>query len=357
MHSTSYIVSHDRKYGEHSYLGNCKAIYVSQSHEMLSLARQIEADDRAQNKSNMRLCVPMQYVTTRLWYQTVKGVGAPNPTISFSVLAKAQLVAARKTDRFLGEKLQKLQEEATNLSQDEINGRLAGLRSIKTKAEDITVDEWAYNDESFATFLENENHKKNRTAALLEETRMERDNEIQLRRKAEESENSLKIKNADLEKCLQKQEAQHQEERSRILTEVKDTRKEIARLRYEQAYSKWEDRLEKDKTEELKEFKTRLYINIGLIMLSLCSLIAGIVVVFSRYAAAGWVIISCGILGNIGGLAGLCFAPANRKEIHRTFSAVFKPKKTINKHMEMWQQKWIQDNPVPEEEKVMNTTE
>lgn len=344
------IINHERKFGEHSYLGNCKAIYVSQSHEMLSLARHIEIDDKAQNKSNMRLCVPMQYVTARLWYQTVKGVGVPNPTVSFSILAKAQLVAARKTDRFLGEKLQKLKEEANNLSQDEINGRLAGLRSIKTKAEDITLDEWAHNDESYATFLENENYKKNQTIALLEETKQQRDNEMRLRRQAEDSQNSLQLQKANLEKLMQEQDVQHQKERNRILSEVENTRKEIARLRYEQAYSKWEERLDKDKTTERKRFKTRLYINIGLVALFLCSLIAGIVVLFLRDATAGWALIGCSILGNIGSLAGLCFAPANRKEIHWTLSAVFKPKTTLNNHMEKWKLKWIQDNPAPVED-------
>lgn len=351
------IVNHERKSGEHSYLGNCKAIYVSQSHEMLSLARKIEIDDKAQDKSNMRLCVPMQYVTARLWYQTVKGVGLSNPAISFSILAKAQLVAARKTDRFLGEKLQKLQEEAYNLSQEEINGRLAGLRSIKTKAEDITLEEWAHNDESYAAFLENENYKKNQTFALLEETKQQRDNEILLRKQAEESRGSLQLQKANLEKLMQEKDVLHQEERNRILMEVEDTRKEIARLRYEQAYSKWEDKLDTEKSKEMKRFKTRLYLNVGLIILFLCCLVAGIFVLLSKQRITGWIMIGCSVLGNVGSLVALYFAPANRKEIHWTFTAILRPKETLRNHMQEWEEKWIHDNPVPMEENVVKKIE
>ncbi len=222
------IISHERRHGSHAYLGNCKSIYASHSKEMLTIARNIDSCNNEKSEINIPLCVPLQYITVRLWFHTIKGLVPNNPPISFSVLARAQFVAARRTGEYLGDRLRRLQEQTSELSQEQINAQLADLRSIKTRPEDITIEDWTYNDSTFNDFIEQERFRRNQTIELLEKTQEEK---MSL-------EEALQKKNRDLQ-VETKTKEKYISEAENARSEVKTAKREIAELKYGKDFDAW----------------------------------------------------------------------------------------------------------------------
>lgn len=330
------IVSHERRHGSHTYLGNCKSIYASHSNEMLTLARNIDNEYKEANEIKIRLCVPLQYITARLWYHTIKGLAPENPPISFSVLAKAQFVAARKTGDYLGNRLKRLQQQTSELSQDEINAQLADLRSIKTKPEDITIEDWAYNDATFNNFIEQERFKKNQTSELLEKAQEENAS----------LEEALQKKTKDLEEESQIKE-KYISEAENAKSEAEKAKKEIAELKYGQDYDAWNKRKSDEKGKAKKKYKRCHTRNMVILSIFVLSVFGIIVAAFLREPQGNiW-----GIIGTSGSAAiSFCtfvFAPGNRKELKWTFRALLYNKAMSEQYLKDWEKEWMAKNPKP----------
>lgn len=331
------IISHERRHGIHSYLGNCRSIYASHSNEMLTLARNIDNHNRNKDEIKIPLCVPLQYITVRLWLHTNRGLVPKNPPVSFSILARAQFVAARKTGEYLGDRLKCLQQQTLGLSQEQINARLADLRSIKTKPEEITLDDWAYSDSTFNDFIEKERFQKNQTFELLEKAQEEK----------ESLEKALQSKDKDLQEETRIKE-KYISEAECAKTEASKAKREIAELKYSKDHDTWDEIKSKERIKVESNYKAHRNWNIGILLGFIVSVFGIILAAFitnGQAQAHFWGVVTsvCSIVITY---CVFVFAPVNRKEIKWTVKSLYN-KSLFKNFMIDWETEWIRDNPEP----------